>query len=256
MDIKQVYNLFFSPTDSTRYVLQFLSEQLTTTYQKLDLTHFNNVEQKSEFTQDDLIFIGAPSYAGRLPDTFVQRFKNIQGNNALAILVVTFGNRAQEDTLIELFDTARQQGFRILAAAEVVTEHSIIHDFGKGRPDIQDKSELMNFMQNIKIKLQEDKLLSDIISGNRPYKEVKLVLMAPQFTVEDCVKCGKCVRECPPGAINEQTFVCENEKCISCLRCIKVCPMQCRFVDTEKLEKLRIHLTPLCSERKVNKFYL
>lgn len=256
MDIKQVYNLFFSPTDSTRYVLQFLSEQLSTTYQKIDLTHFNKVNQKMKFSKDDLVFIGVPSYAGRVPDTFVQRFKNIQGNNALAILVVTFGNRAQEDTLIELFDMAKQQGFKILAATAVVTEHSIIHDFGKGRPDVQDKSELMNFIQNIKMKLQEDKLLLDTIPGNRPYKEIKLVPMAPQFKVDDCVKCGKCARECPTGAIDEQTFICESEKCISCLRCVKVCPMQCRFVDTEKMKNLRIHLTPLCSERKENKFYL
>ena len=111
-------------------------------------------------------------------------------------------------------------------------------------------------MQEVKMKIQEDKFLADEIPGNRPYKEVNPVPMAPSVIIEKCIKCGKCARECPTAAINKQNFVCQSEKCISCLRCVKVCPMKCRFVDVEKMEKLRIHLTPLCIERKENKFYL
>ena len=70
-------------------------------------------------------FLGVPSYAGRVPITFKRTFLvKLKGNNALAIVVVTYGNRAQEDTLIELFDMAKEQGFRILAGSAVVTEHS------------------------------------------------------------------------------------------------------------------------------------
>ena len=36
-------------------------------------------------------------------------------------------------------------------------------------------------MQKVKNKLQEDVLLVDEIPGNRPYKEVKLAPMAPDF---------------------------------------------------------------------------
>ena len=151
---------------------------------------------------------------------------------------------------------AKEQGFRILAGSAVVTEHSIIHDFGKGRPDRKDKSELISFMQKVKNKLQEDVLLVDEIPGNRPYKEVKLAPMAPDFIKENCVACGKCASECPTGAIDSKTYKCNSEKCVSCLRCVKVCPINCRFVDNRVLENLRVHLTPLCSERKDNQFYL
>ena len=34
MDIDKVYNLFFSPTDTTKFVLQFLSEQISPNYKK------------------------------------------------------------------------------------------------------------------------------------------------------------------------------------------------------------------------------
>lgn len=256
MDINKVYNIFFSPTDTTKFVLQFLSEQISPKYINMNLTSRNTKTDSLTLTEKDLVFIGVPSYAGRVPVTFKERFAKIQGNNALAVIVVTFGNRAQEDTLIELFDLAKAQGFKILAASAVATEHSIIHDFGKGRPDRKDKSELITFMQKIKNKLQDGILLADELPGNRPYKEVKAVPMAPDFVEANCVACGKCANECPTGAIDSKTYKCNSEKCISCLRCVKVCPINCRFVDKKILEKLRVHLTPLCSERKANQFYL
>ena len=256
MDIDKVYNLFFSPTDTTKFVLQFLSEQISPNYKNINLTSRDTNLDDVSLAENDLVFLGVPSYAGRVPITFKERFSKIKGNNALAIVVVTYGNRAQEDTLIELFDMAKEQGFRILAGSAVVTEHSIIHDFGKGRPDRKDKAELISFMQKLKNKLQEDVLLVDEIPGNRPYKEVKLAPMAPDFIKENCVACGKCASECPTGAIDSKTYKCNSEKCISCLRCVKVCPINCRFVDNRVLENLRVHLTPLCSERKDNQFYL
>lgn len=230
MDIDKVYNLFFSPTDTTKFVLQFLSEQISPNYKNINLTSRNTNLDDVSLAENDLVFLGVPSYAGRVPITFKERFNKIKGNNALAIVVVTYGNRAQEDTLIELFDMAKEQGFRILAGSAVVTEHSIIHDL--------------------------DVLLVDEIPGNRPYKEVKLAPMAPDFIKENCVACGKCASECPTGAIDSKTYKCNSEKCISCLCCVKVCPINCRFVDNRVLENLRVHLTPLCSERKDNQFYL
>ena len=37
MDIDKVYNLFFSPTDTTKFVLQFLSEQISPNYKNINL---------------------------------------------------------------------------------------------------------------------------------------------------------------------------------------------------------------------------
>ena len=76
----------------------------------------------------------------------------------------------------------------------------------------KDKAELISFMQKLKNKLQEDVLLVDEIPGNRPYKEVKLAPMAPDFIKENCVACGKCASECPTGAIDSKTYKCNSEK--------------------------------------------
>lgn len=40
----------------------------------------------------------------------------------------------------------------------------------------------------------------------------------------DCVKCGKCVANCPTGAIPaDRPYATDPEVCISCGRCIHVC---------------------------------
>lgn len=255
MNIQQVNSVFFSPTDNTKKVLDFLAKQISIEVKDFDLCakkDSNNIE----FNEDDLVFIGAPSYAGRLPQTFVERFNHINGNGATAVLVATFGNRAQEDTLIELFDVAKEHNFQILAAASVVTQHSIIGSFGKSRPDGKDKNELTNFVKDIKLKIESGTLLQEVIEGNRPYKEISLIPMAPKMHKNLCVDCGECAKLCPVDAINPETRICEKDKCISCMRCVTICPNKARYIDEDRLEKLRLRLEEPCRGRKDNRFYL
>ncbi len=252
-----LYNLFFSPTDSTRNVLDFLSVKMQMPAEDVDLTAYQNKDLKMAFTKDDMVLIGVPSYAGRVPQTFVQRFcKNISGNGSLAVLIVTFGNRAYEDTLLELKDMAEEKGFKVIAAAAVVTQHSIVPEFGAGRPDDADKKELTDFAEKIKVKVQSGNNDDVSVSGNRPYKKAMAASMAPLLDKDKCISCKICASGCPTGAIDKNSLECEKEKCISCLRCIKVCPMNCRYVPQELLNKLKEHLTPLCSSRKNNEFFL
>jgi len=50
-----------------------------------------------------------------------------------------------------------------------------------------------------------------------------------QFEVDDdmCIKCGRCFKECPAGAISwqkKETARIDREKCIQCMSCFRVCP--------------------------------
>lgn len=253
----KLYNLFFSPTDSTRDVLDFLSIKMQTAAEDVDLTLYQSKDLKMTFAPDDVVLIGVPSYAGRVPQTFARRFaENIKGSETKAVLIVTFGNRAYEDTLIELKDLAENSGFQVIAAAAVVTQHSIVPQFGAGRPDGQDKEELKNFAAQVKNKLASQNTAAITVSGNRPYKQAMASAMAPVLAEDKCIGCGTCVIACPTGAIDKSSFECEKAKCISCLRCIKVCPMNCRYVPEEILAKLKAHLAPLCASRKDNEFFI
>lgn len=255
MKIENIYNIFFSPTNKTKQILDLLVEQMGENANEIDLC-VKKDSDKIKLNDKNLVFIAAPSHAGRAPKTFAERMKFIDGNGATAIIIATFGNRAQEDTLIELFDIANAQNFKVLAAASVVTQHSIIGDFGRSRPDQKDKMELMHFVENIESKIESDTFLQDVIDGNRPYKEICLIPMAPKIHKNLCIDCGDCAKLCPVDAINAETHMCEKEKCISCMRCVRICPSGARYIDEDRLEKLRLRLEEPCRGRKDNHFYL
>lgn len=62
-------------------------------------------------TKEDVAIVAVSSYSGRVPSTAAERISKIQGNGAKAIIVCVYGNRAYEDTLVELQDLVQQAGF-------------------------------------------------------------------------------------------------------------------------------------------------
>ena len=81
----------------------------------------------------------------RPPALAAQRIARIHGGGARCVLVCVYGNRAYEDTLVEMEDLAKQSGFQVIAAVAAVAEHSIMHQYAAGRPDQQDQEELKGY---------------------------------------------------------------------------------------------------------------
>lgn len=100
------YEICFSPTGGTKAAADILTRDLSSESSFVDLTDYtlNDIS----LTKEDTAVIAVPSYGGRIPATAVQRMGKISGNGAKAILVCIYGNRAYEDTLIELQDVAEQ----------------------------------------------------------------------------------------------------------------------------------------------------
>ena len=42
---------------------------------------------------------------------------------------------------------------------------------------------------------------------------------------DKCVKCGKCVQNCPSGCIDIDNGSIDNERCVRCLNCMSACPL-------------------------------
>lgn len=101
----------------------------------------------------------------------VRRLKALNGQGARAVLACVYGNRAYEDTLVELEDAARETGFRVIAAMAAVAEHSIARQFASGRPDEQDAQQIAAFAEQIRGKLSTNDLSEPKLPGNRPYKK-------------------------------------------------------------------------------------
>jgi len=59
----------------------------------------------------------------------------------------------------------------------------------------------------------------------------------PTIQLENCIKCLKCVHDCPSDAIDiEQGTI--NNSCIHCGHCVAICPESTVFPDTGSVSKL------------------
>lgn len=244
------YKIVFSPTGGTQKCADLLAEGIAENWENIDISL---PFPETALTAEDICIVAIPSFGGRVPPLATKRLETISGNGAKAVLLCVYGNRAFEDTLVELQDTLENRGFVCVAAAAALAEHSIMHAFASGRPDQDDARILADFGAAIREKLaQKPAVLT--LPGNRPYKEYKVAPMIP-LTGENCTRCGLCTAQCPAGAIDDNAVI-DERKCISCMRCTAVCPNGARFLDSEKVEALTERLKNALGGHKENQLFL
>ena len=108
MIVDRVTLAYFSPTGTTRRVLEAIARGVGgREVQRIDLTLPGAKAPALSPTAGTLVLLGAPVYAGRVPETAVARLQRLHGEGAAAVLVVVYGNRAFEDALLELWSLAR-----------------------------------------------------------------------------------------------------------------------------------------------------
>ncbi|MFI3215062.1 MAG: 4Fe-4S binding protein, partial [Eubacteriales bacterium] len=206
--------------------------------------------------ENDLCFIGVPSFAGRVPINMMERLHKMQVNGGKAILVVSYGNREIDDTLLELKEEVKARGFTPVAAISAVAEHSMVRKYGANRPDEEDAVQLKDFSQQLKEKIEANDIPTELeLPGKFPYKEFKGIPLKPKSN-KDCVACGFCASVCPVGAIpKEEPSKTNEEVCMTCMRCVAVCPKQARSLNKAMVFALSQRLKGPCEVRKENELF-
>ncbi|WP_294499439.1 4Fe-4S dicluster domain-containing protein [uncultured Gemmiger sp.] len=249
-------SIVFSPTGGTQKVADAITSAWNGEVQAVDLTDPALDGGKVQLASGDLALIAAPSFGGRVPALAIQRLRQIQGNGAKCAVVCVYGNRAYEDTLLELSDAAKEQGFCVIAGVAAVAEHSIMHQYAAGRPDAKDQEQLRAFGGQVLAKAQGADCTTPQIPGNRPYKKAGGAGLVPKADRE-CNGCGLCAEKCPAQAIpvsNPKST--DAGKCISCMRCVAICPQHARKLNSVMVSAAALAIKKACSVYKENELYL
>ena len=149
---KKVYGMFFTGTGTTEkmvtYIAKELAKELGCDYEPYDFTLPAVRKTVKEYTADDIVVLGTPVIAGRVPNLLLKYLDTVVGNGAYGIPVVLYGNRNFDDALIELRNIMEADGFHTIAGGAFVGEHSFSRTLGQGRPDEEDMAVAANCVRN------------------------------------------------------------------------------------------------------------
>jgi ferredoxin len=259
--------MYFSATGTTEKVVCQTAQKMAeimkgvTPVNKIDFTLTVARKEAVSFTGEDLVVIGVPVYAGRVPNVLLKYLNDIAGHGALAVPVVLYGNRNYDDALIELKDILETRGFQVIAGGAFVGEHSFSKVLAANRPDEKDMAVIRDFADKVSVKITEgDTLQPVIVKGNTPYRPyykpvnkngipVDIRKVSPK-THNDCTDCKLCVDVCPMGSIDYEDVSIVNGICIKCGACIKKCPAQAKYYDDEDYLRHKHELEIDFSRRK------
>lgn len=248
MKITGVKTACFSPTGNTKTVTAILgktlAEKLEVSVESYDFTLPKEREKILSFQEGELAVIGVPVYAGRIPNKILPYIQHgLEGNGALALPVVTFGNRSYGDALLELRNELESRGFHTVAAAAFAAEHAFSAKLAAGRPDEEDKKIMDQFaaaaadqiiyMEEVPVRIAvgEERTVGAYYTPLGTDGKPAAFLKARPVTKESCTGCGLCAKACPMGSISVDDPAQVTGICIKCQACVKICPAHAKYFD-------------------------
>lgn len=249
MTVNTVWAAYFSATDTTKKVVTQIARRLAQqTGRPLETFDFTLPQARKEpkvFAPGDLVVFGTPVYAGRVPNLLIKYVASVQGQGALAVPVVCYGNRNYDDALMELRNTLQAGGFHPVAGAAFSCQHAFSETQNAGRPDISDLTIATGFADQVFHKVEaiaDPAALSPVpVPGNDPVgpyytprdrhgNPINILPVRPK-TSDACTQCGLCAKQCPLGAIDPEDAHQVPGKCMKCNRCVKHCPTGAKYFD-------------------------
>lgn len=248
MNIERLRAIYYSATGVTDKVIHILAEALAGELSlPVTFQSFTRPAERTapiEFDNKELVIVGSPTYAGKLPNKILPDFQTkLRGNGALAVPVVTFGNRAFDNSLAELCAVLEEDGFHTVAAGAFPGRHAFTDALGEGRPDLGDRRAIRSFARRIAEKLKDMEEVPGPVKvpGDpaAPYyvpkgldgEPAKFLKARPRTDLSKCSQCGACARACPMGAIDSENAALVPGTCIKCQSCVRKCTRHAKYFD-------------------------
>ena len=254
-----VFAIYISPTGNTKEAVRAIAKGVASKvsdgdFFSIDLTPRDLRKGVLEFGPGDVVILGVPTYAGRVPNKLLSYLTEaIYGDGAYAIPVVTYGNRAFDDSLKELAVIMFDNGMDIIGGCAAVGEHAFTDKLGTGRPNEEDLASLNEYGIKIGDILKKAKSEHDVrvinpdsLPGHDaeafeyyvPKKEdgepASFLKALPVTDTSKCTGCGECRAICPMGCYRDSLTEASGT-CIKCHGCVKACPVGAKSFDSEDL---------------------
>jgi NAD-dependent dihydropyrimidine dehydrogenase PreA subunit/flavodoxin len=273
MEIKRVWALYWSATGNTRKVVSAVAEAaaaaLNCPCETVDFTLPAVCERDFSFTATDLAVVGLPTYAGRLPNKIAPFVReHLHGGGAMAVGVVTFGNRSYDNALAELCAALTADGFCPTAAGAFAGRHAFTDDLAWGRPGPEDlrqaKSLGMKAAEKVKsltgipapVTVPGDPEAPYYVPLGTDGQPAKFLKAKPRTDPARCSRCGVCARVCPMGAIDPKNVEEVPGICIKCQACVRRCTKHAKYFDDPAFLSHVAMVAKTFSQPKENEVFL
>lgn len=252
MRVRNIWAVYFSATGTTEKTVKTIAcaaaQVLDAPWQSISFTLPEERQEKLQFSTGDLVILGVPVYAGRVPNVLLPFLtEKVIGNGALAVPVVLYGNRNYDDALMELRNILQANHFACVAGAAFVGEHSFSRVLAAGRPDGEDCALMEGFAQAVGRKVRRLPFTPEtaVAVGGcdpiRPYYKprdregnfINILKVKPVTDMEKCTLCGLCAEKCPMGSIRVDNVAEVAGICIKCCACVKGCPTGAKYFTDE-----------------------
>lgn len=268
--LSTVQCIYYSASKTTQKILDKVAEG--TGMKVLPSVDVTNPKIRKAFDgkmEGDLIIIGSAVYEGSIPFIAMESFLKLEGEGKWATPIAVYGNRSAEGYVAELSGSLRERGFKIIAGADFVAQHSYNHDAiakagASGRPDGSDLEIAKGLGKKIAEKMSdpvEAAIESKPLKFGDKYKDrsgwvgerLKKMIMGPNYDAERCIQCNKCIEVCPVEAVDSE-YATDKDTCILCMACVRVCPTGAKTVKFPP--QVSQFMNSWGQERKEPKLYL
>ena len=266
-----VQPLYFSPTGTTRRIVEAIAEGMDVpSLAPISVTTPRERDSFSGQIDGDLLIVGVPVYAGRIPSFVLSPLSQVDGAGRWALPVAVCGNVRMGTCLAELCAVLKRQGFTIPAAGNFVAQHSFAcagFPIAEGRPDQDDLRQAAEFGRRVAGRIAEGAEDITCVYGRFLYIRMYVsgsieatgfvsmperhrpTIRVSEHDADLCDDCGNCVVVCPTGSIDPESYLVEDETCIRCFACTAVCLPEAKQKVVQPLEQLAKWFTHRSTER-------
>ena len=229
--IKAIKAAYFSPSGGTKRAAVLLCEQFGLPAEYIDCTCLPaKLPAVIPVAKDELLVLALPVYGGFGPRV-EGLFGQLRGQGGSCVILAAYGNRDYENALAAAARQMAEQGFVCVGGIAPITPHVSAPSLGAGRPDEEDMPVFAAFARKVLAACENEPLRSAALPGDADAPRKPLRPTGRSRDKERCNHCGRCVRVCPAGALNELLEV-DSEKCINCMACRFACPTYAWQFDT------------------------